>query len=546
MRYTLLFISFLLFLTACHHTTPEQKALLVRADSLMEHHSDSALCLLKRIHNYKDLACADRAFYALLMSQALDKNDIKIESDSLIRIATDYYGTGEPMRAGYAWFYLSRCENYRGDFEGRATDLLNAETFATQSNNDYLKGLIYGEKTNLYHEQNQPDSALRVSLLALSAFERSGNKYNIVISLLETGKEYFRKEEYKRALACFQKASKASTQPLDTLLLSTSLRMEAISHYYLGNIDTALNLLYRSIAISTDSYSAGKYMNMGMIYKHKDQYDSAVYYLHKSLQSGGILNNRRDCYEMLAQLEATHGNFSGAYQYSIRYAEIIDSIRSTTLSTSFAGMEKKYNYGIYVAENKSLIIANQRIKIVVLLLLLGLSFLVVILLIRKNRHKQQQLAQQQALIDSEVALSTKEKENNTLLKKQLEIQQMAVLITNQHKKSILSQGIHGIKNRANAQQVAEKEQTLFMLYSEVINSVDKMYHSISKRLAAHYSELSENDILICCLLLAGFDSASIASLFDIQLESFNTRRTRLRKKMNLSHEDNLTDFLAKF
>lgn len=61
------------------------------AEQLMETAPDSALHILKQIHRTELIGTSNRALYALLMSQALDKNDIKVESDSLIRVATDYY-----------------------------------------------------------------------------------------------------------------------------------------------------------------------------------------------------------------------------------------------------------------------------------------------------------------------------------------------------------------------------------------------------------------------------------------------------------------------
>ena len=66
-------------------------ARLVLADSLIVDHADSAYSVLKAI-DYKELLSeSDRAFYALLFTQAQYKNVDSIGSDSLINIALDYY-----------------------------------------------------------------------------------------------------------------------------------------------------------------------------------------------------------------------------------------------------------------------------------------------------------------------------------------------------------------------------------------------------------------------------------------------------------------------
>ncbi|MBQ5750256.1 MAG: tetratricopeptide repeat protein, partial [Bacteroidaceae bacterium] len=64
--------------------------LLDQAETLMNVAPDTALALLDSIDSHR-LGRADNARYALLRSQALDKNYIDITNDSLISIAVDYY-----------------------------------------------------------------------------------------------------------------------------------------------------------------------------------------------------------------------------------------------------------------------------------------------------------------------------------------------------------------------------------------------------------------------------------------------------------------------
>ena len=64
---------------------------LNQAESIMDQQPDSALSLLKQIEGNRILSEKQNALYALLYSQALDKNYIDITNDSLINIAVDYY-----------------------------------------------------------------------------------------------------------------------------------------------------------------------------------------------------------------------------------------------------------------------------------------------------------------------------------------------------------------------------------------------------------------------------------------------------------------------
>ena len=68
-----------------------EPAELDRAEVLMQQYPDSALHLLESVDNTKSLSERGRARYAVLLSQAYDKNYIDVTNDSLISIATDYF-----------------------------------------------------------------------------------------------------------------------------------------------------------------------------------------------------------------------------------------------------------------------------------------------------------------------------------------------------------------------------------------------------------------------------------------------------------------------
>lgn len=85
-RYLLLFFSLLVSvgsilmsvsLSSCSSSV--KSPLLLSADSLMEIYPDSALSILESISSPQKLPRADRALYALLLTQARHKNYIALE-----------------------------------------------------------------------------------------------------------------------------------------------------------------------------------------------------------------------------------------------------------------------------------------------------------------------------------------------------------------------------------------------------------------------------------------------------------------------------------
>ena len=59
------------------------ESVLMKVSEQMDIHPDSAYHSLKKM-DVKSLSHADNALYSLLLVQAMDKNDIPLESDSLL------------------------------------------------------------------------------------------------------------------------------------------------------------------------------------------------------------------------------------------------------------------------------------------------------------------------------------------------------------------------------------------------------------------------------------------------------------------------------
>lgn len=121
-RYLLLFFSLLVSvgsilmsvsLSSCSSSV--KSPLLLSADSLMEIYPDSALSILESISSPQKLPCADRALYALLLTQARHKNYIALGDDSLIKTAVEYYGDKKKsVRAAKAHYYWGATYGEKG------------------------------------------------------------------------------------------------------------------------------------------------------------------------------------------------------------------------------------------------------------------------------------------------------------------------------------------------------------------------------------------------------------------------------------------------
>ena len=75
---------------------------------------------------------------------------------------------------------------------------------------------------------------------------------------------------------------------------------------------------------------------------------------------------------------------------------------------------------------------------------------------------------------------------------------------------------------------------------------DIVYDDFLQRLGKAFPQLTVSDKKMCAYLKMDLSSKDIAPLLNITVRSVEMTRYRLRKKLGLSHEDNLTEFLHKF
>lgn len=330
----------------------------------------------------------------------MDKHGQYLESDSLIRIATEYYSKkNEPERAGYAYLYLSRIERNRGSARKQADALFKAISFAIESKNDKLLGYIYGEKASIYesqqnndinekrplpYEAQQLDSMLYYHKLSLKCFKKTGDKYNTVISLIDVGYTHYLSHQYDSALHYNQLAKHEAIVLHDPILLSTIYRLDEGIYFYQTNYPKALQSIRMAMKTS-DVYDYSKWKLIAMIYLHTGQLDSAGFYLNKCIATG---NELPECYELSQELAEKKGLPSEALRYAKLIAAAKDSVDKRVRAESFAGMEKKYNYERITAENEQLIIRNQRYAIGVILALLICLIITAFYFIEHNHKKK--------------------------------------------------------------------------------------------------------------------------------------------------------------
>ena len=85
-----------------------------------------------------------------------------------------------------------------------------------------------------------------------------------------------------------------------------------------------------------------------------------------------------------------------------------------------------------------------------------------------------------------------------------------------------------------------KEEDTWQMFKEAFDKAD---HDFLKIMKQKHASLTPNDLRLCAYLRINLTSKEIAPLLNISVRSVEIKRYRLRKKMDLTHEQGLTEYI---
>ena len=144
---------------------------------------DSALQMLEAISQSEQLTGKEQADYALLLTQARSRNRITATSDSLIRIATDYYqDSNDKARKAKAFLYLGDVYMDMQNHVEAMKALKQAEEQVNDAESS-VQSLIYSNLAYLNRESGNYELAWKYYQKALNVNISNGYTERIVTNL---------------------------------------------------------------------------------------------------------------------------------------------------------------------------------------------------------------------------------------------------------------------------------------------------------------------------------------------------------------------------
>ena len=574
---------------------------LVHAESVMFDHPDSALHILKSMP--MPSARWDKenhALWCLLTTQAMYKQMMKISSDSLMRIAYNYYKpTDNTRRKAIAALYMG-CINYDlGNIEEAMQYYLAAKTEVDKTD-DYKTGyLIMSSLTNLYLFRDFADYALDACIKAYDyAVKDSNNRYQMT-SLGLLARCYCISNEFPKAIETYQK----------TAAKAVELGFENNEYYY--SIQKEIALVY------TNSWKFEKSLEIlkalpkmyqpslliGTNYLMLNQYDSAYFYLNKDLNTDNVYT-KKSIYKALYQLGDTpeYRKYLKSYCDSLLF--YTDSVMSLDKGKEIIAYKEKYDHQKLITEQQRLKLEKadaQRMLFIITICLIVVIAVVAYFyqkrLVRKETTIRKQSEQMQDYMLQLHEYETRLMQNNRYmeeLQEQIsrqevnaeEVESYREQIDNlQSENSRLSENIATLQNhiaeytskldkarrdtekfRSISEENLNLKQRERMLADYVVDNdslvkelrekcrvLDDMewetleqmcestYGNFVSRMQSICPTLTKQELHLCILIKLRFSNTQMSEIFGVSVSSVSQKKFRLKKHLSDSLEGSLPE-----
>mgnify|MGYP001446140733 FL=1 len=532
-RYLLLFFSLLVSvgsilmsvsLSSCSSSV--KSPLLLSADSLMEIYPDSALSILESISSPQKLPRADRALYALLLTQARHKNYIALGDDSLIKTAVEYYGDKKKsVRAAKAHYYWGATYGEKGYTSFAVDEYLTA--IRLMPVRDEFLAMIYDNLADCYEKDDLYDIAIEAYRQAYQILEGGSQQTYPLrgiarICLLQNKKD--------SALLYYQKALDYALAEQDSSLIGALYHDLAMVYNEKKDYVQADKYVSKAMIMQGDD-AVNVCLSKAQIMLNLNKLDSASYFFSKNIDQLNIYG-KAVCYDGMHQIAKKRGEWKIATENMDAYRVLYDSMQIMNDNEELNRLMDKHQ----LEEHRRLL--SEHTKMLVFTLVSVFFFLMIICVFcfmwNDRKRKKRYIALQRELTQNRVdTMLLKEEEVSETNKEDLD-KKRSKLTEQQIQLCISVLKTTNCYDQLEALEKATPKQLLVMrsLRKEIRSEISSAFVDVMMNLKERYPALTGDDIFYCVLSLLCCSKTVMMELMDATSDALKTRKNRIKNKMD--------------
>lgn len=463
---------------------------------------------------------------------------------------------------------LAKANSHQANYRESYDKLWAALLLADESNNDLMKSDIYIDLGRHYSFYKRLEKALDFFDISLNIKKKLVSERRLKSSALvfpyyafvNTYREFGETELGQMYLdSCYMHFVEGESR-----IAASYLQFEKANLLYSRNAYQEAIQNFKEILSwfpqNDPAYQVLVYHYMAKTYKELGDFETSEKAYKKSLEISRSHNGHVDFTPLV------HEGLAELYSQTGRYKEAFDRLQNVKeLDAAFFDSRSKNNRPLLeiqddfrkTKEEQELLIQEQRLnqleqeeKVLFLqkILLLGcIIFLIVVgwLYLKhfKSKHKaENKLLRKQQELEIQKANEIVELKNRELAASVLKLIEKETFIDELKDKLSNANGtLDSQEIKKIVRSMSTRSEENWKEFEARFIAVNKKFY---KKLKKKFPKLTQGDQKLCALVKLNFTSKEMAKLLGISVESVHTTRYRLRKKLNLSREDNLNEFIA--
>ena len=500
--------------------------LLLCADSLMETYPDSALSILESITYPQKMPRADRALYALLLTQARHKNYIALEDDSLIKTAVDYYGDKKKsLRAAKAHYYWGATYREMGYTSFAVEEYLTA--IRLMPVRDEFLAMIYDNLAECYEKDELFDIAIGAYRQAYQIL-RGGSQQ--IYPLRGIARMCLLQNKKDSALVYYQQALDCALVEQDSSLIGALYHDLAMAYSEKKDYIQADKYVSKAIMIQGQD-AVNVCLSKAQIMLNLNKLDSASYFYSKNVDQLDIYG-KAVYYDGMYQIAKKRGEWKTATENIDAYKILYDSIQFITDNEELNRLMDKHQ----LEEHKRLLSEHTKMLIFSLITAFFLLMIICVFCFMWNDRKRKKrfIALQRELTQKRVdTMLLKEEEASESNKEDLD-KKRSELTEQQIQLCISVLKTTDCYDQLEALEKATPKQLLAMrsLRRDIRSTISSAFVDVMMNLKERYPALTGDDIFYCVLSLLCCSKTVIMELMDATSDALKTRKNRIKNKMD--------------
>lgn len=452
---------------------------------------------------------------------------------------------------------------------------------AQQCQNIYIKSFCLKNLGGLHLRTYQLEEAIRYYK---QAFEAAINTQNTVLageSAQDLAYIYNKNKNFEQALFYIEQARKHYSKTNDYRrfhldFMQMNIDMETKQPIRPDTLAPILWAIYNqeSPHVISSAFSTG-----AKLWLHIGKLDSAKVYLDSAFaysRDFAIVSVLNEVYDLYARWYELKGDYKQALLYSYKHIELRDSIMDADLRLEISTIKSLYELD---KKEQQIVVLEQQRQIdktwnwalgvglfMSSLMLVALAFLL------KQRNKLNQVKLLQKSLEIENQQIALEKQDLELQNQQIQNEQLSIELDHRNRElmtttvQIIKKGelieqlrkdlkpigsettlsIESKNKLAIVQESLRNEQLFDADWNTFRQHFEKVHPQFLLSLQRDYPSLTSNDLRHCAYLRMNLSRREIALMMNVSIDAIKMARNRLKKKMGIESEENLTSLLSDY